>query len=121
MITVTVPVKNRKRPAPIEVSDFNSAISKMAAFVSKVGGEGGPLKLGDVVLRVNGKAAGVGSEMNSLLRRNFKELSSTEVVGGHSSAAFYPEWLRARGSSRGGCWGWGRGGWWRCRQLSAVA
>ena len=80
MITVTVPVKNQKRPAPIEVSDFNSAISKMAAFVSKVGGEGGPLKLGDVVLRVNGKAAGVGSEMNSLLRRNFKELSSTEVV-----------------------------------------
>jgi len=48
--------------------------------VSKVGGEGGPLKLGDVVLRVNGKAAGVGSETNSLLRRDFKELSLTEVM-----------------------------------------
>ena len=36
VITVTVPFKNRKRPAPIEVSDSNSAISKMAAFVSEV-------------------------------------------------------------------------------------
>ena len=36
MITVTVPFKNRKRPAPIEVSDSNSAISKMAAFMSEV-------------------------------------------------------------------------------------
>ena len=36
--------------------------------------------MGDVVLRVNGKAAGVGSETSSLLRRDFKELSLTEVV-----------------------------------------
>ena len=41
VIAVTIPIKNRERAAPIEVGDSNSAISKLAAFVSKINGDGG--------------------------------------------------------------------------------
>ena len=80
MVAVTTPIKNRERAAPIEVGDSDSAISKLAAFVSKINGDGGPLKVGDVILKVNGQAAVGGPETNGFLRRAFKELSATEVV-----------------------------------------
>ena len=75
MIAVTTPIKNRERAAPIEVGDSNSAISKLAAFVSKINGGSGPLKVGDVTLEVNEQAAVGGPETNGFLRRVFKELS----------------------------------------------
>ena len=47
--------------------------------MSKVGGEGGPLKLGDV-RGLEGQWKGDGGWFRGLLRHDSKELSSTEVV-----------------------------------------